>query len=240
MKNFPFRTKLYIGFFLLICGVYIIINPVLANVYILIIGLIIVIISFLGVFTGLFDIIEKGSSLKYLDIRPDNDSNTTFQKIINFLYSYYYILFFNFLISISSIYLLYITGSLSNKPELLIGVSITIVLLIRFLAYFQNDVAKEIGKTFRYTFFPLGLALFIWDFLIPLNKKYSSPFPYLDFFIDNYATLVALVIILILITGLEPLFDLLNKLIIDYKNQNEKLSEIIASKAVKIFQKHSR
>ena len=221
MKDLPVRTWLYIGFFFIISGFYIRINPRFASVYIMFLGLIMIIVPFFVSFSGIFNIIEKGSSLKYFEIRPDNYSNTKFQKFINFIYSYIYLLFFNFLISVSSIYLFYKTDSLSKDPALIISVSMTIVLLIRFLAYFKNDVAKEIGKTFRYAMFPLGLALFIWD-LISLNKKYSLQVPYLDIIIDNWVTIVALLIMLIAITSLEPLFELLNKLIIYLNSKIEK------------------
>ncbi len=231
MKN---RTKLFIGFFFLIIGFYTIINPQLAKVSILIIGLIGVIITLVAASSGIFDIIEKGSHSKYLDLEiiPDNDS------FINFLYSYIYILIFNFLISISSMFLLYKTDPFSNNPALLIGVSTTIVILIRFLTYFKNDIAKEIGKGFRYAMFPLGLAIFMWDFLISLNK------PILDFMFDNIAGILALVLILIVITSLEPLFDLLNKGINNYnakiEKSSDKLAEFVATKLVKRFQKHTR
>ena len=239
MKNLPVRTWLYIGFFFIISGFYTIINPIFTSIYIMFLGLIMIIVTFFISFTGVFNFIENVSSLKYLEIRPDNYSNTKFQKFINFIYSYIYILFFNFLISVSSIYLIYKTDSFSREPALILSVSMTIVLLIRFLAYFKNDVAKEIGKTFRYAMFPLGLTIFIWD-LILLNKNNSSQSIYSDIIIDNGATIVALLMILVAITSLEPLFELLNKFIICLNSKNEKLSEMIVSKAEKMFQKQSR
>lgn len=239
--NLPFRTKLFIGFFFLIIGFYTIINLQLAEVSVLIIGLIWVIVTFVVASSGIFDIIKNGSGKRYLEIIPDNDSNTI-QKFINSLYSFIYILFFNFLISISSMFLLYKTDPFSNNLALLIGASMTIVILIRFLTYFKNDIAKEIGKAFRYAMFPLGLAIFIWDFLIHLNK------PILDFILDNKAIIIALVLILIPITSLEFLFELLSEMIKKYNevinNYNdkmgklgEKLGEVVA---VKMFQKHPR
>jgi hypothetical protein len=130
--------------------------------------------------------------------------------------------------------LLYKTDPFSNNPALLIGVSTTIVILIRFLTYFKKDIAKEIGKGFRYAMFPLGLAIFLWDFSISLKK------PILDFIFDNNATIIALVLILILITSLEPLFDLLTKVINNYNAKIDKLADFVATKLVKLFQKHPR
>lgn len=233
------RTKLFIGFFFLIIGFYTIINPQLAKVSVLIIGLIGVIVYLVAVSSGIF---EKGSYSKYLDLEIIPNESNTIQKLINFLYSYIYILFFNFLISISSMLLLYKTDPFSINRALLIGVSTTIVILIRFLTYFKNDIAKEIGKGFRYAMFPLGLAIFIWDFLFSLHK------PVLDFITDNNAIIIALVLILIVITSLEPLFDLLTKVIKKYNevinNYNdkmgklgEKLGDVVATK---MFQKHLR
>ncbi|NJD78707.1 MAG: hypothetical protein FIB08_16710 [Candidatus Methanoperedens sp.] len=243
MINLPFRTTLFIGSFFLIMGFYTIINPQLAKVSVLIIGLIGVIVYLVAVSLGIFDIIEKGSYSKYLDLEiiPDNNSNTI-QKFINFLYSFIYILIFNFLISISSMFLLYKTDPFTNNSALLIGVSMTIIISIRFLTYFKNDIAKEIGKGFRYAMFPLGLAIFIWDFLISLHK------PILDFIIDNNAIIIALVLILIVITSLEPLFDLLTKLINKYnkviQNYNAKMGQLGEKwgdiVATKLFQKHPR
>jgi hypothetical protein len=232
--NLPFRTKLFIGFFFLIIGFYTIINLQLAKVSVLIIGLIWVIVTLVVASSGIFDIIENGSSKKYLDIRPDNNSNK-FLKIFNCFYSYIYILLFNFLISISSMFLLYKTDPFSNNHELLIAASMTIVILIRFLTYFKNDIAKEIGKAFRYAMFPLGLVIFIWDFLIHLNK------PILDFILDNKAIIIALVLILIPITSLEFLFEILSKVINNYNDKmgklGEKSGEVVAAK---IFQKYPR
>lgn len=54
-----FRTKLFIGFFFLIIGFYIRINPQLAKLPVLIIGLIGVIVYLVTVSSGIFDIIEK-------------------------------------------------------------------------------------------------------------------------------------------------------------------------------------
>ena len=139
-------------------------------------------------------------------------------------------------------FLLYRTDPFTNNHALLIGVSNTIVISIRFLTYFKNDIAKEIGKGFRYAMFPLGLAIFIWDFLFSLDK------PVLDLITDNNAMIIALVLTLIVITSLEPLFELLTKVITKYNevinNYNikmgklgEKLGDFVATK---IFQKHPR
>lgn len=163
-----------------------------------------------------------------LEIIP-NESNTI-QKFINFLYSFIYILIFNFLISISSMFLLYRTDPFTNNHILLIGASMTIVISIRFLTYFKKDIASEIGKGFRWAMFPLGFAIFIWDFLFSLHKSV------LDFIIDNEEIIIALVLILIVITSLEPLFDLLTKM----GKLGEKLGDVVAAKLVKMFQKHLR
>ena len=242
MKNLPVRTRLYIGFFFIISGFYTIINPQLAKVSILIIGLIWVIVYLVAILSGIFDIIEKGSYSKYLDLEIIPNESNAIQKFTNFLYSFIYILTFNFLISISSMFLLYRTDPFTNNHALLIGVSNTIVISIRFLTYFKNDIAKEIGKGFRYAMFPLGLAIFIWDFLFSLDK------PVLDLITDNNAMIIALVLTLIVITSLEPLFELLTKVITKYNevinNYNikmgklgEKLGDFVATK---IFQKHPR
>ncbi len=114
MKNLPFRTKLFIGFFFLIIGFYTIINPQLAKVSVLIIGLIGVIVYLVAVSSGIFDIIEKGSHSNYLDLEIIPNESNTIQKFINFFYSFIYILIFNFLISISSMFLLYRTAQSHN------------------------------------------------------------------------------------------------------------------------------
>ncbi|VVB85190.1 Uncharacterised protein [uncultured archaeon] len=170
-----------------------------------------------------------------------NDSNTIL-KFINFLYSFIYILIFNFLISISSMFFLYRTDPFTNNHALLIGASMTIVISIRFLTYFKKDIASEIGKGFRWAMFPLGFAIFIWDFLFSLHK------PVLDFIIDNKAIIIDLVLILIVITSLEPLFDLLTKVIKKYNevinNYNTKMGKLGEKLgdgiATKMFQKHPR
>ena len=242
MKNLPVRTWLYIGFFFIISGFYTIINPQLAKVSILIIGLIWVIVYLVAILSGIFDIIEKGSYSKYLDLEIIPNESNAIQKFTNFLYSFIYILTFNFLISISSMFLLYRTDPFTNNHALLIGVSNTIVISIRFLTYFKNDIAKEIGKGFRYAMFPLGLAIFIWDFLFSLDK------PVLDLITDNNAMIIALVLTLIVITSLEPLFELLTKVITKYNevinNYNIKMGKLVEKLgdfvATKIFQKHPR
>ncbi|MCK4798521.1 MAG: hypothetical protein KAT05_14160, partial [Spirochaetes bacterium] len=228
--------------FFIISGFYTIINPQLAKVSILIIGLIWVIVYLVAILSGIFDIIEKGSYSKYLDLEIIPNESNAIQKFTNFLYSFIYILTFNFLISISSMFLLYRTDPFTNNHALLIGVSNTIVISIRFLTYFKNDIAKEIGKGFRYAMFPLGLAIFIWDFLFSLDK------PVLDLITDNNAMIIALVLTLIVITSLEPLFELLTKVITKYNevinNYNIKMGKLVEKLgdfvATKIFQKHPR
>ncbi len=149
----------------------------------------------------IFDFIENISSLEYSEIRPDNG-----------FYAYLYLFIYNFLIAIISIFLLY---TINNSSDFLIEASTSIVILIRSLAYFKNEIAKEIGKGFRYAILPLGFALFLWDFLSPLMQK-DPLHPYLPvhtFIRNEYQIFLILIFSLFLITCYDPVLGILvNKL----------------------------
>jgi hypothetical protein len=163
---------------------------------------------FLFSFLKTFDIIEDNSALKYWEIKQDDSSNKRIEKFYNFLYSYFSLLYSNFLISSISIFLLY---KFNNDVAFLILTSTTIVILIRILVYVNRGIAREIGKGFGYAILPLGFALFLWDFFSPLTKNDPlHPFQAIYIFIIQKSPMtLALIISLAMITSFEPLFDIL-------------------------------
>ncbi|MCZ7401874.1 MAG: hypothetical protein O8C61_06610 [Candidatus Methanoperedens sp.] len=187
-----------------------------------------VIVLYLDNFLGIFEIIENNSSSRYWEIKQDPDTDGTIQKIWiwNFLCSFRSLFFSNLLISLTSIFFLYKLDFLSNNKDstLLILVSTTVVILIRVLVYSNREIAREIGKGFRYAMFPFGYALFFWDILYPLAKQYGNGFIFHIFNNNNIEMLGALLIAVFVITSLEPIFGLFSE-IKKYSKRNYESTE---------------
>lgn len=212
MESHSFRAKSYLIFSALMVVIFYLILPQFAEFYMLFLLLSVAILGFIPIFLIMFDTIEINSSKKYWEIRQDDDTPRTrkkfWKKSWGFLCSYFSLYWSNFLISITSIFFLYKLES-NNDPSSLIIVSTTIVILIRLLVYFKKEIAGEIGKGFRYAMLPLGFTLFLWDFLSPLMKK-DSLYPMNPIYIfikSNIPTIAVLGIALLVITGLEPVFE---------------------------------
>lgn len=232
-----FRARFYLILLVLMALIFYSISPQLIVFYVLFIFLSVAIVGYLFIFLPIFDTIEKNSSLKYWEIRRDYDYNKPKTKIWNFICSYFSLFWSNFLISIISIFFLYKLEFLSNNndPSLSIFASTTIVILIRFLTYFKKEIAGEIGKGFRYAMFPLGFTLFFWDFLSPLIKKDPfHPFQSIYSFIIHYIPMIAvLVIALFVITGLEPMFEVFDKINRYYAQKEKYVIDWVVGKFIK-------
>jgi hypothetical protein len=233
MKSRSFRAALFILFFIIITiffyliGHQLVIISIFYPVFILLIGF------YLGYFLGIFDNIEKNSSLRYWEIKRDHDTDGTIKKIRNFLCSFGSLFSSNLLIAITSIFFLYKLDSLSNNdPTLLIFVSTTVIILIRILVYSNREIAREIGKGFRYAMFPLGFALFFWDFLFPLVKQYGNGFIF--YIVNKYdAMLIALLIVVLVITSLEPIFSYFNETMGYNKSTETRFFDWMVGKLIK-------
>lgn len=215
MKSPSFRAVLYLIISVLMIFIFYSINSQLVIFYMIFPSLSVAIFGLILFFVPIFDIIEYNSSKKYWEIRQDDDTPGARKKIWNFICSYLSLFLSNFLISIISIFFLYKLDFLSsNDPSTLIVVSTTIVILIRILTYSKKGIAREIGKGFKYAMFPFGFTLFLWDFLSPLIQK--DPIHPLqsiyNFIISNIATIEILGIALLVITGLEPIFEIFEKI----------------------------
>lgn len=205
MKNLPFRAKLYLILMILLFLILIHSFALFSFFFVLLMFAIIICLIW---FLKISDIIENNSPLKYLEVKQDDDSQKKIKKASNFLYSYCSLLYSNFLISGISIFLLY---KFNNDTGFLILASTTVVMSIRLLAYIDKEIAREIGKGFRYTILPLGFSLFIWDFFSSLIKNNPlNPYQAIYTFIINKVPMIlVLILALSLITSFEPLFDIL-------------------------------
>ncbi len=235
MKSRSFRAELFLSFFLIIKIFFILFGHQLVIISIFCLAFILLIGVYLGSFLGIFDTIEKNSSSRYWEIKKDYDTDGTIKKIWiwNFLYSFCSLFSSNLLIAITSIFFLYKLDSLSNNdPPLLIIVGTTVVILIRILVYSNRKIAIEIGKGFRYAMFPLGFTLFFWDFLYPLIKQYRSGFIY--YIVTKYeATLMVLLIVVFVITSLEPIISYFNETRRNYKSIETRLIDWMVGKLIK-------
>lgn len=212
MKSPSFRAVSYLIISVLTIFIFYLISPQLVLFYMIFPLLSVAIFGFILFFVPIFDIIESNSSKKYWEIRQDDDTSGTKTKIWNFICSYLSLFSSNFLISIISIFFLYKLDFLSsNDPSTLIMVSTTIVILIRILTYFKKEIAGEIGKGFKYAMFPFGFTLFLWDFLGPLIK--NDPFQSIYILIKSNIPMIAVLgFVLLVITGLEPIFEIFKKI----------------------------
>jgi hypothetical protein len=226
MKSRLFRAALFLLIFILITILFYGHQLVLFPIFFLFMSLVIVL--YLDNFLGIFEIIENNSSSRYWEIKQDHDTDGTIQKIWiwNFLCSFRSLFFSNLFIALTSIFFLYKLDFLSNKdPTLLILVSTTVVILIRVLVYSNREIAREIGKGFRYAMFPFGYALFFWDFLYPLAKQYGNGFIFYIVNNNKYIEMLGAVLIAVfVITSLEPIFGLFSE-IQKYSKRNYKSTE---------------
>ncbi len=235
MKSRSFRAALFILVFILTTIFFIFIGHQLVSISIFYPVFILLIGFYLGYFLGRFDTIEKNSSLRYWEIKRDYDADGTIKKIWiwNFICSFCSLFYSNLLIAITSIFFLYKLDSLSNNdPTLLIFVSTTVIILIRILVYSNREIAREIGKGFRYAMFPLGFALFFWDFLFPLVKQYGNGF--ILYIVNKYdAVFIVLLIAVLVITSLEPIFSLINEQRRFYKSIGTRFFDWMVGKLIK-------
>jgi hypothetical protein len=166
----------------------------------------------------IFNKIEDNFSLRYWEISQDDDTDGSIRIkwILRSGISFCSLFYSNFLISVSSIYFLNKLYLLSNNPPILILVGTTPVILIRLLVYSDRKLAGEIGRGFKLLMFPLGFSLFFWDILSPLLSKAPSAShfyqPICLFIINNWHTIEAFLVVLFVITTLEPLFYLFDKI----------------------------
>lgn len=207
MKNLSFRTISYLILMIILSISFYLIRPFAFFPFFFVLMIFAIGISLIW-FLKIFDIIEDNSSLKYWEIKQDHDSHKKIKKVSNSLYSYCSLLFSNFLISGISIFLLY---TFKNDTAFLILASTTVVISIRLLAYINGEIAREVGKGFRYAILPLGFSLFLWDFFSSLikNDPLNPSYAIYTFIINKVPIILVLICALSLITSFEPLFDLL-------------------------------